>query len=238
MANSNQKPLLGQLFKLLPIVVLLMLSLATIVVAAPLKTPALLYIDPGNKTLNVNDSPFTFYLRIQDVSDFGAYSTRLTYNPALVDVAVVVLTDFMESTGREANILYETGSGYVNFGAYTTGNVLGASGNGDLAQITVMPKTPGVTTLNLNNTMVTNHLGDTIIHTASNGQLTITAANLYGDCNADRTVNEADIATLIEVIFQHITGNPGCDANQDNQVDAADITCTALIYFNGADTCQ
>ncbi|OQY36065.1 MAG: hypothetical protein B6I38_00550 [Anaerolineaceae bacterium 4572_5.1] len=236
MATLNQKNLFEWLWKFLLALIFLALPLVP-VTAAPLKSPAALYIDPENKTLNVDDSAFTFHLRIQDVNDMGAFGARLTYDPALIDVNVLVLTNFLESTGRQASIIEQSGNGYVEFSAYTMGSEPGASGNGALAQITVTPKSPGVTTLNLSNILITKPLGDSISYTSSNSQITITETELPGDCNADQTVNEADITTLIEVIFQHITGNAGCDANQDNQVDAADITCTTLIYFNGAGAC-
>jgi len=58
-----------------------------------------------------------------------------------------------------------------------------------------------------------------------------------GDCNADQTVDAADITSLVSVIFQNNAGSDGCDANRDNQVDVADITCATQIYFSGAENC-
>ncbi|MGB0385105.1 MAG: CARDB domain-containing protein [Ardenticatenaceae bacterium] len=71
-----------------------------------------------------------------------------------------------------------------------------------------------------------------------------------GDCNDDGAVKAADIPALINEIFDGdgnssidvpggtYPGDPiGCDANANQLITAADITCTIKIIFNGPDAC-
>ncbi len=71
-----------------------------------------------------------------------------------------------------------------------------------------------------------------------------------GDCNADGTVNAADILSCALEIFDgdgseakdapegEYPGNSvGCDSNEDTFIDAADIVCTGLILFDGQGAC-
>lgn len=59
-----------------------------------------------------------------------------------------------------------------------------------------------------------------------------------GDSNADGQITEADLTTCME---QLLRGGPlaaGCDANQDIQIDAGDLTCTVRLIFAGAGSCR
>ncbi|MCE7988319.1 MAG: DUF11 domain-containing protein [Caldilinea sp. CFX5] len=73
---------------------------------------------------------------------------------------------------------------------------------------------------------------------------------LAGDCNDDGAINAADPVGVILEIFDEdgqewlaaaggsFPGNPpGCDANRDATIDAADLICTVLVSFNGAAAC-
>jgi hypothetical protein len=81
------------------------------------------------------------------------------------------------------------------------------------------------------------------------GTITI-EPGLPGDCNKDGAVNAGDTISCVLEIFDgdglfwqdapggSFPGSPqGCDSNQDNRIDAADITCTALIIFQGQGAC-
>ena len=62
---------------------------------------------------------------------------------------------------------------------------------------------------------------------------------LYGDCNADATVNAGDLSALVLEIFNPGQfGNSGCDSNQDSGVNAGDLSCTVLIIFNAPGACS
>jgi len=72
-------------------------------------------------------------------------------------------------------------------------------------------------------------------------------AGVLGDCNGDGTVNAADLSAIVLEIFDGDGQDPlltpggtfpgnavGCNPNQDNVVDAADISCDVSIIWNGA----
>lgn len=107
---------------------------------------------------------------------------------------------------------------------------------------------------------------DSFNYAVSDGSLSDSAAvNLYviandqrADCNSDGVINAADFAALVLEIFdtdasldwwriyeQGFTGSPrGCDANgsengfagDQESVQASDIICTTLIFFDGSCT--
>ena len=70
-----------------------------------------------------------------------------------------------------------------------------------------------------------------------------------GDCDGNKIVAEEDVNAIQKEIFDGdgedpddapegtYKGNLGCDANEDNKVDAGDITCVALIIQNGEGAC-
>lgn len=67
--------------------------------------------------------------------------------------------------------------------------------------------------------------------------LTPTAASVIGDCDGNGSITPADITR----IKMHITDNdgtypPNCDANQDNTLTIADMSCASLLN-NGATSC-
>lgn len=52
-----------------------------------------------------------------------------------------------------------------------------------------------------------------------------------GDCNEDDTVDAGDLSAIVLEISSNTFDSTGCDANQDNQVDKQDITCTVQRLF-------
>lgn len=53
-----------------------------------------------------------------------------------------------------------------------------------------------------------------------------------GDCNADETIDAADIsATILRVFGLDFLTSSGCDSNDDATVDAGDVSCTVLLAF-------
>ncbi|MCE7982438.1 MAG: choice-of-anchor D domain-containing protein [Caldilinea sp. CFX5] len=71
-----------------------------------------------------------------------------------------------------------------------------------------------------------------------------------GDGNGDQMVDANDISACIQEIFDNdghfwqdapggsYPGAPGCDANQDTQIDAGDVSCTVLMVFAGVEPCS
>ena len=79
--------------------------------------------------------------------------------------------------------------------------------------------------------------------------ITATPTHPRGDCNADNTVNAADVSGLVLEIFDGDGTNPaavlggtfpgdpiGCNANADAVVDAGDLACVVRLIY-GSGTC-
>lgn len=72
----------------------------------------------------------------------------------------------------------------------------------------------------------------------------------FGDGNGDQVVDINDISACIQEIFDNdghfwqdapggsYPGAIGCDANADTQIDAGDVSCTALMVFAGVEQCS
>lgn len=72
----------------------------------------------------------------------------------------------------------------------------------------------------------------------------------FGDGNGDQVVDINDISACIQEIFDNdghfwqdapggsYPGTIGCDANADTQIDAGDVSCTALMVFAGVEQCS
>ena len=57
-----------------------------------------------------------------------------------------------------------------------------------------------------------------------------------GDCNEDELVDAADLSAIALEISQGTFDSVGCDANRDDIVNEADIDCTMRLIFGG--TCS
>ena len=79
---------------------------------------------------------------------------------------------------------------------------------------------------------------------------TPTPTHPRGDCNADNTVNAADVSGIVLEIFDGDGTNPaavpvgtfpgdsiGCNANADAVVDAGDLACVARLIFGSGGGC-
>ena len=73
---------------------------------------------------------------IEDVTDLGGFEFRLNYNSTVVTVESVILGDFLTSTGREPLNFSDIDNGKLTFGAFSSGEAAGPSGEGILAVIT------------------------------------------------------------------------------------------------------
>lgn len=61
--------------------------------------------------------------------------------------------------------------------------------------------------------------------------ITTDACASPGDCNEDDKVDAGDLSAIVLEISSNAFDGYGCDANQDNQVDEQDITCTVQRIF-------
>ena len=107
----------------------------------------------------------TLTLRIQDANDIGTFQTDLVYDPGIVHVESIELTDFLGGTGRIVSPLGPTidnDIGLSTFGAFTLGDQPGISGTGDLAVITLRAQNLGETNLSLQQTGVGDTQGEAL----------------------------------------------------------------------------
>jgi hypothetical protein len=100
-------------------------------------------------------------------------------------------------------------------------------GTGDTDQLTIIVNVP-----------TTTPAGTVLVNTAQAGahsattETTVYRSPRRGDCNGDYAVTVADIWSIVRDIFDpSYVGTTGCDANQDQQVDAGDVPSTVLIML-------
>lgn len=93
--------------------------------------------------------PASVELLVDNTTDLGAFAAEVSFDPAVFQVASVVIGDFLRSTPRTAYNFapqIDNTSGTVRFGACTVGTSPGATGSGDLAQIVFEIQDCGATT--------------------------------------------------------------------------------------------
>lgn len=91
------------------------------------------------------------------------------------------------------------------------------------------------------NVPLTTPAGTVLRNTAQAGvhsdteETTVYRSPHLGDCNGDDAVTLADVWSIVRHIFDPTyVGTTGCDANQDQRVDAGDVPSTVLIMFREA----
>ncbi|MCP4167900.1 MAG: VWA domain-containing protein [Chloroflexi bacterium] len=127
-------------------------------------TDVSLSLHPANSQLLPNDTT-TLTLRIQDAVDVGAFQTDLVFDPGIVQVENITLTDILGDTGRIVSPLGPTidnGIGRATFGAFTLGDQAGFSGTGGLAVITLRAHGLGETNFSLQQTGVGDTQGEAL----------------------------------------------------------------------------
>jgi hypothetical protein len=98
---------------------------------------AVVHLDPAAQEVSTG-SQFTVRVMVDDVSDLGAYEFTLQFDPDIVSYQGVANGDFLESTGRGVFCPPAiTDVGTVRFGCVSSdGGTPGASGSGQLAEVT------------------------------------------------------------------------------------------------------
>jgi hypothetical protein len=93
-------------------------------------------VDPASTAVDPGEA-FSVTVKIEDVSDLGAFQFDLTYDDTCVEANDVTLGPFLGSTGRSVGAVGPTfGTGVVTYGAYSYGAAPGPNGDGVLATIT------------------------------------------------------------------------------------------------------
>lgn len=116
-------------------------------------SPLIFSMDPAELELTVGETR-QIALRVTDAQDLGAFEIELNFNPALIRVNSIALTDFLESTGRQAIALgpeIDNSAGKVRFGAATIGTQPGVSGDAQIVLVEVTALAVGDGELDLHN---------------------------------------------------------------------------------------
>jgi general secretion pathway protein D len=106
---------------------------------------------------------FTINVVIDDALNLGSFQFDLIYDPAIVQATDVTLGPFLGSTGRSTGVvgpIIDNTAGRVAFGAFSFGSQPGPSGTGTLATITFSTAGAGTSPLDLQNSQVTDTLGN------------------------------------------------------------------------------
>lgn len=136
-------------------------------------------------------------IRIQDVTNLGAFQFDLTYDPTIVEVENVTLGDFPTSTGRSVNPLGpRIEAGKAVYGAFSFGEAVGPDGSGTLAVVTLQALAGGQTPLGLQNVQVIDVSGSRIPAATEGGSVTVAGSPpAPGQATAATTVGPTTTAT-------------------------------------------
>ena len=113
-------------------------------------SPALLQLTPSQTGRIVLDA--------SNSQALAALEAKLTYDPALIRIESIRLTDWLGSTGRTVNMLgpqIDNRQGIATFAAFSTGTQPGVSGSGSLAILEVKALGVGESDLAINDSQAT-----------------------------------------------------------------------------------
>jgi uncharacterized repeat protein (TIGR01451 family) len=162
-----------------------------------------------------------------NVGDNLTYVVNVTNNGA--DAVNVTLVDTLPP-----EVSFVSATGCTHDGSALGGDVtcnLGSLAGGASTSATIVVNVP-----------VDTPAGTVLSNTARAGgesdteETTVYRSPRAGDCNGDYAVDLADVWSIVRDIFDpSFQGTSGCDANQDEQVDAGDVPSTVLIMVSGPD---
>jgi len=132
-------------------------------------------IDPSAQDVSTG-SQFTVRVMVDDVTNLGSYEFTLQFDPSVVTYESVANGDFLGSTGRSVfcpPAIVDVDAGTVRFGCATTGTEAGASGSGQLAEVTFTAAADGVSPLDLIMISLSDPLSEDIPASPQNGSVTV-----------------------------------------------------------------
>ena len=193
---------------------------------------AAMFIDPADQTVSAN-TEFCIQIAVEEATDLGAFQFTLAYPPDLLEAKSVTIGAFLGSSGRTVvpvNPTIDNTTGKVTYGAASLGNdIPGPNGNGNLAQVCLMPKKAGVAALDLTNGVMTTRQGQSIPVALSDGSVTISSC-YWADVNCDNKVDIIDIQ-LVAGRWGAKLGDPQYDPLYDiddnDKIDIIDIQMVA-----------
>ncbi len=138
---------------------------------------AVVRIDPASQEVTTG-SQFTVRVMVDDVANLGSYEFTLQFDPSVVSYQGVANGDFLGSTGRQVfcpSAIVDVEAGTVRFGCASSGTETGASGSGQLAEVTFSADAEGVSPLDLIMVSLSNPWAEDIPAFAENGSVSVVA---------------------------------------------------------------
>jgi hypothetical protein len=135
-------------------------------------------IDPSAQQVNAGNQ-FTVRVMVDDVANLGSFEFTVQYDPNVVTYQSVARGDFLGSTGRQAlcpGAIVDAGAGTVRFGCASIGAAPGASGSGQLAELTFNAVAEGASPLDLVMVSLSDPLSEDILAFPENGSVTVAVA--------------------------------------------------------------
>lgn len=140
-----------------------------------------LAVKPQNSSYSLGEKSFTVALVVADAQGLASYETTLSYDPTVVQLMIVEMSDWLASTGRQIFPLgpvIDPEAGTVQLGSFSLGTELGPSGTGELATLTFRPLSEGKSTLALSQTIMTDESGTPFQVLVQNSEIQIEATKL------------------------------------------------------------
>ena len=203
-------------------------------------SPVKISIKPQLQKLTISETAM-IEVKIENVSDVGAFEFTLRYDNSVVQVkkvegsdipqigeSDVILGDFLSSTGRMivvAGSNVDNEHGALSYGAYSYGEDDGPNGEGILVQIPLTAVGEGHTALELTAVQVTDTDGNLIPVSIVNGS--VDTGPDYGDVSGDGEVTAYDAALVLQRVVGLIAPD---DENFPYLIlDVADVTGDGTI---------
>ena len=123
--------------------------------------PAVVRLEPLNSMV-APGKPFTVVVQLEGGMDLGGFQVALNFDPALLKVDGVTLSDFLGSTKRDTVPLgpqVDNEAGRVTFGGFSFGNLPGPDGSGALAVVTLGSRLVRESPLRLENVQIVDTRG-------------------------------------------------------------------------------
>jgi len=136
---------------------------------------AVVRIQPETQQVTTG-TQFSVRVMVDDVTNLGSYEFTLQFDPSVVTYESVANGDFLGSTGRQVfcpPAIVDVDAGTVRFGCGSIGVVPGASGSGQLAEVTFTAAADGVSPLDLIMVSLSDPLSNDIPAFPQSGSVTV-----------------------------------------------------------------
>jgi len=183
---------------------------------------------------------FSITVEIKEVTDLGAFSLILSFDPLIVEGLDVELGGFLGSTGRsvvEGAAVIDNVGGTVTYGAVSYGDQAGPDGAGVLATITFRALASGESALQWNDTELLDTQAAAIVHRTRDGRV-VASECIFGDFDCDCDVDIVDIMQ-VAIRWGSQVGDPEYDPlydlDGDGDIDIVDVALVAAAWGNTCD---